>query len=67
MNSKSNEILSGRKSITNFVDRSWETISKWIKENGFPAKKLDGVWEVDAEMIIDWWKHQLKPGTVIEL
>jgi hypothetical protein len=26
--------------------------SKWIEEKDFPAKKMDGVWEADAEMII---------------
>lgn len=58
---KNGFILSGKKSITNFVGRSWETVSKWIDEKEFPAKKLDGVWEADAEMIIDWRKRQLKP------
>ncbi len=55
-------ILSGKKSISSFVGRSWTTVAMWIAERGFPARKLDGVWEADAEMIIEWRRDQLKGG-----
>ena len=40
--------LIGRKEIAKMTRRSWKTIRKWIENDGFPAKKLDGVWESNA-------------------
>lgn len=51
--------LSGRKEIIRYVGRSWQTIRKWIREKGFPARKLDGRWESDVEMISEWRRKQI--------
>jgi hypothetical protein len=47
-------VLTGRKEIQNFCKRSWDTILDWIRKRGFPAAKVDGVWEADAHAIIEW-------------
>jgi hypothetical protein len=49
-----NNVLSGRKNICNFVGRSWDTVKGWIQEKKFPAVKLDGVWESYPDMIDKW-------------
>jgi hypothetical protein len=32
---------------------------EWIKEEGFPAKKLSGIWESDTELISEWRRKQI--------
>ena len=56
-----NTVLSGKKSICNFVGRSWKTVEEWIIYHDFPAKKMNGVWESDAELITRWRQQQLTP------
>lgn len=48
--------LVGRKEISGFVGRSWHTIRRWIDEDGFPAVKIDGVWESHADLVEEWRK-----------
>ncbi|MBU0994691.1 MAG: hypothetical protein KJ737_19530 [Proteobacteria bacterium] len=52
-------MLTGSKEITGFVGRSWKIIYRWIKEKDFPAKKIDGVWESDTELILEWRTNQI--------
>jgi hypothetical protein len=52
-------ILTGKKNICNFVGRSWDTVERWIRERGFPARKIDGVWESDSELITAWRRRQI--------
>ena len=52
-------ILNGKKDICRYVGRSWSTIRKWIDQKEFPARKLDGIWEADAELIIQWRQRQI--------
>lgn len=52
-------ILNGKKEISRYVGRSWSTIRKWIDRKDFPARKLDGIWEADAELIIQWRQRQI--------
>ena len=52
-------ILTGSKEIQEFVGRSWAVIYKWTKERDFPARKIDGVWESDTELIMEWRKKQI--------
>ncbi len=54
------ELLGGKKEIAAFVGRGWHVVSLWIKEKGFPATKLNGRWESDAELIRQWRKEQIK-------
>ena len=46
--------LFGRKQIQTFTHRSWPVIRKWIAEENFPARKIDGVWESDKGLIRAW-------------
>ena len=54
--------LIGRKEIAKMTRRSWKTIRKWIENDGFPAKKLDGVWESNARLITEWRIKRLTSG-----
>ncbi len=53
------EILAGKKEISGFVGRGWRVVSRWIKERGFPATKIDGRWESDTALIRQWRKAQI--------
>ena len=55
-------ILTGKKNICNFLGRSWDTVERWIREEGFPARKIDGVWESDSELITNWRRSQINGG-----
>lgn len=50
--------LVGKKEILSYTRRSWQTVKIWINEQGFPAKKLDGVWESSGKLI-DEWKEKI--------
>ena len=59
-------ILTGKKNICNFLGRSWDTVERWIREEGFPARKIDGVWESDSELITNWRRSQINgQGTMM--
>jgi len=51
--------LVGKKDICAFVGRSWGTIKRWIKEEDFPAKKIDGGWHSDADLVHEWLKGKI--------
>jgi hypothetical protein len=62
--------LSGMNAIRDFcrsinLASSEVTVIKMIRESGFPAKKLGGIWESDKEAIVDWRKkfinEEIKP------
>lgn len=46
--------LSGMDEISDYFNRSSPTILKLIKNSGFPAKKLNGVWESSTTLIDNW-------------
>jgi len=54
--------LTGKKNICNFMGRSWDTVERWIRERGFPATKIDGIWESDSELITLWRRRQVANG-----
>ena len=56
------QMLTGKKEICNFVRRSWNTIEEWILKLGFPAKKINGIWESDSELITLWRRKQITGG-----
>ena len=58
------KILSGRKEIQNFTGRRWEIIQRWIMDENFPSKKLDGVWESDSDLILSWRREQIQKRDV---
>lgn len=51
--------LTGKKRIACYANRSWATVLKWIKDDHFPATKIDGIWESDKEMIDNWKKNKI--------
>ena len=55
------QVIIGKKQICSFVHRSWKTIEEWILTRGFPAKKINGVWESDSELIT-LWRRRLITG-----
>jgi hypothetical protein len=52
--------LQGRDAIAEFTGRRWAVILRWIREKGFPATKLGGVWESEREMITQWRREQIR-------
>ena len=54
------KILVGKKNIEKFCQRDFEkTIIMWIRTAGFPARKLDGVWHSDEDLIIAWFRRRI--------
>jgi len=53
------KILVGKKAISGFVGRSWGTVKRWIKEEDFPAKKIDGGWHSDSDLVHEWLKGKI--------
>jgi hypothetical protein len=60
MQKKAQTILTGKKMIMSVVGRSWATILSWIEKRNFPTRKIDGVWESDTELIIEWRKKEIQ-------
>jgi len=54
-----NTMLTGMKQICAFVGRNKQTVEDWIRTRAFPAKKVNGIWGSDTEMIQAWWRRQL--------
>lgn len=46
--------LTGMKEICRYVSRSESTVINWIRDEDFPAKKIDGVWEAHTGKVDDW-------------
>jgi hypothetical protein len=60
MQKRGQTILTGKKMICAYMGRSWRMIQKWIEERSFPARKIDGVWESDTDLIIRWRKKEIQ-------
>ena len=64
-----NTALSGMVAIRDFcrsinLASSEASIIQFIKECGFPAKKLGGIWESDKVKIIEWRRNYIS-GEVV--
>lgn len=58
--------LKGMMEITGYARRSEATIISWIREMGFPARKITGgVWESDTELIDKWRMEQLSGASTV--
>jgi hypothetical protein len=53
------ELLVGRKAICTFLGRSWDTVHRWIQEEGLPAAKIDGCWEAIGSDILAWKREMI--------
>lgn len=51
--------LVGKKEIQAYVRRSWQTIHSWIVGGGFPARKIDGVWESTTDLVDEWRRNNI--------
>jgi len=49
----------GRNEIQAYVRRSWQTIAAWIDAEGFPARKISGVWESDTDLVDPWRRKKI--------
>lgn len=47
-------ILTGMKDIQKQVNMSEASVLAWIRDAGFPAKKIGGVWISETEAISRW-------------
>lgn len=54
---KSETALVGMAEICAYVQRSEKTVQDLIKNEGFPAKKLGGIWESDR-LLVDKWRRK---------
>ncbi len=53
--------LSGMKAICNYYGRSESTLLDLIRDEDFPAAKIDGgIWESDSDLIEKWRKDRLE-------
>jgi predicted transcriptional regulator len=43
--------------ITEYTGRNRATIKRWIREDNFPAVKIDGRWESNTDLI-DEFRHR---------
>jgi hypothetical protein len=53
-------VLSGRKAISGYCQRSWEVILGWHRNLAFPMRKINDVWESDRALVDEWRKGQIK-------
>lgn len=60
---QSGKILVTLEEIATYSGRSKNTILKWVEENNFPAIKVDGRWESNADLIEDWQRRRLEKIT----
>lgn len=51
--------IGGKKALCGHMGRGWDTIQKWIKEDNFPARKIDGRWESDMALIATWRRDMI--------
>ena len=52
--------LTTRKEISVFVGRPRKTIEKWIREDNFQARILDGRRYSEPSLIVEWMRKQLE-------
>ncbi|MEW5734019.1 MAG: hypothetical protein AB1921_04140 [Thermodesulfobacteriota bacterium] len=55
----SNTGLCGMKDLVRYTGRDKRTVLKWIREHGFPARRLDGRWESDTVLIDEWRRKRI--------
>lgn len=52
--------LIGMKSICQYLERSEATLLKLIRDEGFPAIKIGGIWESDVVEITAWRREKIQ-------
>ena len=51
---KSKDLLQGMLEICAYINRSEATVIKLIQRDGFPAKKIGGIWESSKKKVDKW-------------
>jgi hypothetical protein len=51
--------LSGAKPICRYCGRQWQTVSEWIRDEGFPAAKISGRWETFSHLVDNWFLDKI--------
>ena len=54
------KILVGMKEIEQYVGRPGNTIKLWIRDNNFPAVKINGRWESNTELIDTYRRRRIE-------
>jgi predicted DNA-binding transcriptional regulator AlpA len=52
--------LMGMKEICAYVGKSVNTVKTLIRDEGFPAVQIGGMWESDCQMIDQWRRAQIE-------
>jgi predicted DNA-binding transcriptional regulator AlpA len=52
--------LIGMKMICDCMDRSEATVLKLIRDEGFPAVKIGGIWESDRGEVDNWRREKIR-------
>ncbi len=50
------------KSICQYMNRSESSVLVLIRDYGFPARKIGGIWESDTELADAWRREQISPS-----
>jgi len=56
------KMIRGKKAICGAVQRRWAVVLNWIQTRGFPAVKMDGIWESHPDLIDAWRRRQILRG-----
>jgi len=54
-------LLMSKEEICAYARRGWGIVEIWIEKKGFPAKKIDGVWQSDKALIDEWFRRAISP------
>lgn len=60
MEREGNTTLHGMGEITVYAKRCEATILKLVRTEGFPARKVGGIWVSDKVLIDDFWRDQVQ-------
>ena len=52
-------MLLGLDEIETYTGRNRRTIKKWVKEDHFPAAKIDGRWESNTDLIDRFMRNRI--------
>jgi hypothetical protein len=52
--------LAGLKEIGGYMRRDIKTITRWIRQEGFPADRVGGMWVSDTRAIARWRRGRLR-------
>jgi hypothetical protein len=60
---KPGKILVTMGEIEAYTGRPGNTIKRWVKENNFPAIKIDGRWESNTDLIDNFQRRRIENMT----